>query len=357
LRAAVYRGLDQVVLEEVARPHVGPGEILMRVEACGICGTDLKKVAHGLVPPPRVFGHEMAGSVAEVGAGVTSLREGDRIAVVHHVPCRRCYLCAAGAYSQCETYKRTGTTAGFVPAGGGMAEYVLALDWIVRDGVTRLPDDVSFEAATFLEPANTCLKAVRRARVRPGEKALVLGQGSIGLLLLQLARLEGALAYGADFLDGRLAAATRLGATGTVNPATQDALEPVMAWTEGRGMDLVFVAAASTAAVEQALRLCRPGGRVMLFAQTEAGEVAQVNLGAVCVLEKSLLGSYSSSIDLQPEVEDLVFSGRLDVASLVTHRFGLEEVGRALRVASHPAEDSLKVVLLPHCSEGDAHAN
>ena len=186
--AAVYRGPGSVCVEDIPVPDIGPGEALIQVRACGICGTDLKKIALGLVPPPRVFGHEMAGVVAAVGPDVTRWRTGDRVLAVHHVPCEECHYCRRGSFAQCPTYLRTGTTAGFEPAGGGFAQFVRAMPLVVERGMDAVPEDVSFEEATFVEPANTCLKAVVKAGVRGGDTVVVLGQGQIGLILLQIAR-------------------------------------------------------------------------------------------------------------------------------------------------------------------------
>ena len=143
MRAAVYRGLSTVLVEEVETPIVGDGEILVRVEACGVCHTDLKKVEYNLLPPPRIYGHETAGVVAKTGAGVTNYSPGDRVIVFHHIPCRACFYCERKLYAQCPTYKRVGVTAGFEPAGGGFSQYVRVMDWIVRDGVERIPEGVT----------------------------------------------------------------------------------------------------------------------------------------------------------------------------------------------------------------------
>src|SRR6185369_8568749 len=161
MRAAVYRGIGDVRIEDVPRPACGPGELLVRIACCGVCWTDLKKIDHGTVPPPRVFGHEMAGVVAEFGDGVKAFPRGARVQVYHHVPCRKCSYCRRRLYAQCPGYKRTGVTAGFEPAGGGFAEFVRVMPWIVEGGgVTFVPDGVSLDAASFLEPVNTCLKCV-----------------------------------------------------------------------------------------------------------------------------------------------------------------------------------------------------
>jgi len=162
MRAAVYRGDSRLSVELVPTPRIGRGEILVRVESCGICHTDLKKIEHNLLIPPRVFGHEIAGVVADTGAGVSKFSPGDRVVVFHHIPCSACFYCRKGLYAQCQAYKKVGVTAGFEPAGGGFSEYVRVMDWIVERGVERIPEGVSFDRACLVEPMNTCLKAVEQ---------------------------------------------------------------------------------------------------------------------------------------------------------------------------------------------------
>src|SRR5438094_910359 len=181
MRAGVYRGAGQVVVEEVPVPEISEGEVLIRVGACGICGTDVKKVRHGLVRPPQILGHEIAGTVQKVGAGVQAWAVGDRVISFHHVPCGCCFYCERQLFSQCPEYKKVGVTAGFDPNGGGFAQYVRVMPWIAERGMVRIPDDVTFEEATFIEPMNTCLKAVHKARVVRDEVVFVIGQGPIGL--------------------------------------------------------------------------------------------------------------------------------------------------------------------------------
>jgi L-iditol 2-dehydrogenase len=343
MRAAVYRGAGLVAVEDVPVPEVTRGEMLVRVEACGVCGTDIKKIKMGLLPGPRIFGHEIAGTVARVGGGVTRFREGDRVALHHHVPCRDCFYCRLKAYAQCESYKRNGTTAGFEPAGGGFSEYVKAMDWIVEGGAIPVPAGVPSEVAAFVEPVNTCLKAVRKAGVARGETVLVVGQGAIGLLLAQLCRWAGADVLASDTLPDRLEASRRLGATAF--SASADVVREVRALTGGRGVDCAFLAAFGQAPVQQAIDATRPGGRIMLFAATSPGEMASLDLGALCAAEKELLTSYSASVEVQQLAAELVFSREIRVEELVTHRFPLEDAPRAIDVASRPAPGVLKVVL------------
>ncbi len=156
--AAVYRGVNDVRVETVLVPAIGPGELLLRVHTCGVCGTDLKKIATGSHSAPRIFGHETSGVIAAVGEGVRDFRPGDRVVVFHHIPCRECYYCRHKTFAQCQTYKKVGCTAGFEASGGGFAEYVRVMDWIVQHGTVRIPSGISFEQACFVEPVNTCMK-------------------------------------------------------------------------------------------------------------------------------------------------------------------------------------------------------
>jgi L-iditol 2-dehydrogenase len=344
MRAAVYRGTGDVRVEDIERPACGPGEIVVRIACCGVCWTDLKKIDHGTVPPPRVFGHEMAGVVAE--SGTAEFREGDRVQVYHHIPCRRCSYCNRRLYAQCAGYKKTGVTAGFEPAGGGFAEYVRVMPWIVKGGgVTRVPDGVSLDAASFLEPVNTCLKCVRVARLRKRNAVLVVGAGAIGLIIARLCVLAGADVYVSEPMAGRRERALASGAKGAVDPRATDVAEWLRAATNGRGADAAIVAVPGQAPFDAAVRGVRPGGRVVLFAATKLHDPLTVDAGEVCFLEKDVVGAYSADADLNEEVADLVFSGRLAVLDLVTHRFDLADAARAFDLARRPAGGSVKVLV------------
>ncbi len=345
--AAVYRGVDDVRLERVPAPAIGPGEALIQVAACGVCGTDLKKIRHGLTPPPRILGHETAGSIVKLGEGVTGWRVGDRVAVMHHVPCMQCYYCAHRAFAQCAGYKKTGTTAGFEPAGGGYAEFVRAMDWIVERGMVRIPDSVSFEDATFIEPVNTVLKAVVKVGLEGGQLACVVGQGQIGLLFTQLLAASGVTVLGVDPMEVRRAASRSMGAAEAFDTAPGPLMAAIRERTEGRGADAAFVAVPSAEAVRQAQECVRPGGTVLLFAHTRLGDGVEVDGGAVCMLEKDVVGSYSADITLQERSAELIFDGTLNVRDLVTHRFPLSDIAEAIALANSPRDGSLKVMVNP----------
>ncbi|HUA02101.1 MAG TPA: alcohol dehydrogenase catalytic domain-containing protein [Candidatus Aquilonibacter sp.] len=345
MRAGVYRGKGRVVVERVPIPEIGEGEVLFRVAACGICGTDIKKIHHGFVAPPQILGHELAGTVVRVGRGVKKFQPGDRVVSFHHIPCGRCFYCERKLFSQCAGYKKTGLTAGFDPNGGGFAEYVRAMPWIVERGMIALPPEVSFEEATFVEPVNTALKAVRKARVTPGETILAVGQGPIGMLLTMLAANEGATVYASDPMPGRRAASMRFGAKECFDPAKANLLGEMRHRTEGRGADAVLLAVPNPSLVPEALALARPGGRVLLFAHNDPVLQLEFPAAAVGIEEKEILGSYSASVDDQAESAALVFSRRLPVREMISHRFPLDRIADALELAAHPQDDTLKVVI------------
>ena len=347
MQAAVYRGSSVVDVEEIPTPSIGAGEILIRVEACGICHTDLKKIEYNLLAPPRIYGHETAGVIAAVGSGVTRFRPGDRVVAFHHIPCGKCFYCQRKIFAQCPTYKKVGITAGFEPAGGGFAQYVRVMDWIVEAGVERIPDGISFERATLVEPLNTCLKAVVQCDPQPEELALVMGQGPIGLMFTMLAKRSGARVAVTDTIGARLEVARRCGADLTYDPSLVDVAAQVKDLTGGRGADLVIVAVSARGIVEQAIACSRPGARILLFAQTSATERIEASGADICVGERRLFGCYSASIDLQEESANLVFGGELPVEELISHRLPLVKIRSGFDLALHPGPKSLKIIVQP----------
>ena len=349
MRAAVYRGIDDVRIETVPVPEIGPGELLVKIDTCGVCGTDLKKIHTGSHSAPRIFGHEMAGTVVKVGNGVTEFAVGDRVMAYHHVPCGDCYYCRKQTFAQCEDYKNVGCTAGFAPSGGGFAEYIRVMDWIVKRGVVRIPDDIPFEQAAFIEPVNTTYKAIEMLGLQRDETVLVVGQGAIGILLAALAQRTGAKVLTSDLYPERHAVAAGYGLKHALD-AKGDVVSATKAVTNGRGADVVLLAVPGNALITMAMAAVRPGGRVMLFAATQHGE-APFDPAAVCMDEKTLMGSYSSSLTVNDDVANLVFDGyrdgSFDLTKLISHRFSLEDAVAAIDLASHPQADSLKIVVQP----------
>ncbi len=366
MQAVVYRGSNDLRLETVPVPRIRPSELLVRVATCGVCPTDIKKIQYGTVPPPRVFGHETAGTIVRVGARVRQFRVGERVALHHHVPCLECHACRHHAFAQCAQYKRTGITAGFEPAGGGYAEYVRVMPFVLP-GVVRIPARNSFLEGAMLEPVNTVLKGVKRLALLRGDTVLVAGQGPIGLMFTRLLTLQGMRVLATDLLPTRLKLAQEFGAAVVHCPKVEGSpksnithhatrLTPPFAdprlsaivrrLTRGRGLDAAVIAVPSDAVVREAQSLVRGAGQVLLFAHTRRGAEASVDLATICMDEKDLIGSYSSDYPLQKEVARLVFSRKLDTRRLITHQFPLDQTAAAIELAAHPTAESLKVMVV-----------
>ncbi|MGA2887291.1 MAG: zinc-dependent dehydrogenase [Terracidiphilus sp.] len=350
MKAVVYRGVNDLRVETLPVPVIGAGELLVKVATCGVCGTDLKKIHTGSHSAPRIFGHEIAGTIVGMGEGVTRFHIGERVVVHHHVPCGNCYYCRKQTPAQCAVYKKVGATAGFEPSGGGFAEYIRVMDWIAAShGVVRIPDGVPFEQAAFLEPVNTVLKGVKMLNLVADETVLVIGQGPIGLMHAVLASRTGARVLTSDLYPERHAIAAHFGLHNPIHAGREDVVEKVVAATDGRGADAVILAVGGNVLIKTAMAAVRPGGKVMLFAQTQYGE-ATFDPGQVCMDEKTLLGSYSSSFGILDEVTELVFGGYrngFDLTQLISHRFPLEDAVAAIEVASHPKADSMKIMIEP----------
>jgi L-iditol 2-dehydrogenase len=383
MHAVVYRGVNDLRVETVPVPRISANELLVKVAVCGVCPTDIKKIQYGTIAPPRIFGHETAGTIVKLGARSKErgFKIGDRVALHHHVPCLDCHFCRHRAFAQCETYKRTGITAGFEPAGGGYAEYVRVMNFVLP-GVVKIPGRNSFEEGAMLEPVNTVLKAVKRLSILRGDIVLVAGQGPIGLMFTRLLQLQGANVIATDLLESRLRLAKKFGAKWAIQVQSpkskvQNQISTVSALRlppSAFPIDAAIIAVPSDAVVQQALQLVRGGGQILLFAHTKRNSLAHpmgeggprkagpgkgsqnsalnfqpstfnLQLSTICLDEKDLLGSYSSDFTLQDEVARLVFSRRLDVRPLITHRFPLVETAAAVALAAQPTEDSLKILV------------
>jgi L-iditol 2-dehydrogenase len=346
MRAAVYLGEGEVSFKIVPTPCIGPREVLLRVESCGICHTDLKKVEYNLLSPPRIYGHEIAGVVAAVGAEVAKYEVGDRVIVFHHIPCGDCFYCHRHLYAQCPTYKKVGVTAGYEPAGGGFAQYVRVMDWIVERGIERIPAGVSFDQACWVEPVSTCVKGIQLLNLAPGDSVAVLGQGPIGLIFTLLAKRKGAVVLASDSIPFRRELSEHFGAS-AFDPAHSGFESGIRQSTEGRGADAVIVATNAKGLVDQALRISRPGAKILLFAQTSVTERIDICGADICVGERVLLGSYSADVTLQAESARLVFSGDLPLEQLISHHVSLSDITHGIAVAQLPSGRSLKVVVHP----------
>ncbi len=351
MRAVVYRGINHLQVEQVPVPRITRSEVLVKVAACGVCPTDIKKIQYGILEAPRIFGHETAGTIVKMGAGVTGWRLGQRVGLHHHIPCLKCHACVRRAFAQCSLYKKTGISAGFKPSGGGYAEYVRVSAFCLP-GLVPIPKASTFLEGAMLEPVNTVLKAIKLLTLLPGDHVLVAGQGPIGLLFTKLLQLHQIRVLATDPLEERRKIAKQFGALSVHDPLSGSLPEVIHRMTRGRGVDAAIIAVPSDEAVHQAQQWVRGGGQICLFAHTRAGTTTPLDLSITCVQEKQLIGSYSSDFTLQKEVAQWVFSRALDVRKLITHRFPLEKTSEAVQLAACPSPSALKVLV----TQADAEA-
>jgi L-iditol 2-dehydrogenase len=348
MKAQVLRDVNVLNYEEVPVPELAVDEVLVRVKVVGLCQSDIKKVRYPLLEPPRIFGHETAGVIAEVGKDVRGWEVGQRVVVMHHIPCMHCAYCLHENYSMCDVYKNVTTTAGFVPSGGGFAEYVKVPGHIVRNGgLIPIPDGVSFDRASFVEPTNCCLKAVKKANVSAGDNILIVGAGPIGLMFVTLVKHFGATAIVTDLLPSRLEKARQLGAKAAFDPRDADLPAKVEAITGGFGVDTTILAVPSDKAFFQALDCTRKGGKILFFAEFPEEVKIPLDPNVLYRREIDLMGSYSSSYRLQELSAKLVFDGAIDVDSLIGDRYHLRDLSAAIDLATSPKPDTLKILIYP----------
>lgn len=346
MKAQVFRGVNQLSYEDVPVPELAADEVLVQVRVVGLCQSDIKKIRYPLYEPPRIFGHETAGVIAAVGDEVRGWRPGQRVVVLHHIPCMHCGYCLNENYSMCEVYKTISTTAGFVPSGGGFAEYVKVPGHIVQHGgLIEIPDDVTFEQASFVEPTNCCLKAVKKAQVQPGQTVLVTGAGPIGLMFVMLVKHFGARAIATDLIPSRLEKARQLGAEAAFDPRDPDSPVKIHALTQGMGVDTTLLAVPSDKAFFQALDCTRKGGKILFFAEFPDEVEIPINPNILYRREIDLMGSYSSSYKVQSLAADIVFNRRIDVDALVSDRFPLSDLSAAVDRAVSPTPDTFKILI------------
>lgn len=340
MRVAVYYNNNDIRLEERPVPKIGPGEVLVRIHASGICGSDVMEW-YRIKKAPLVLGHEIAGEIVELGPGVNHYKKGDRVSASHHVPCNTCIYCLTGRHTVCDTIRSTN----FDP--GGFAEFVRLPAINVDRGVYPLPDELTYEEATFVEPVACILRAQRIARLQPGQSVLVIGSGMTGLLHINLARSSGAgRIIATDVQPFRLDAARRFGADVAIDART-DVPAAVRKYLGGRGADVVFVCTGAPVAIEQALESVDRGGTILFFAPTDPGVKIPIDVTELFFRNGvTLTSSYAGSPADHVAAVELLRAGAVQAKDMITHRFGLAETGEGFKLVAE-AKDSIKVVIEP----------
>ena len=340
MRVAMYYTNQDIRIEEMPTPAIGPGELLVRVEASGVCGSDVMEW-YRIHKAPLVLGHEIAGEVVEVGEGITNYKVGDRVSASHHVPCNTCHYCLSGNHTACDTLR----TTNFDP--GGFAEFLRLPALNVDRGVYLLPDEVSFEEATFIEPLACVLRAQRRAQVEPGKTVLVLGSGIGGLLHIHLAgRLGATRVIATDIDDARLRAASRFGADLALN-AKEDITVRLREVNEGRLADSIIVCTGAVTALQQAMECVERGGTILFFAPTDKDVTIPLSINELfwrndVTLTTSYAGDYADHMTAL----QLIQAKRVTVNEMITHKLGLAETGEGFKLVAE-AHDSIKVIIEP----------
>jgi L-iditol 2-dehydrogenase len=343
MKAAVAYGGEIIRCEELPSPLPAAGELVVQVRACGLCGSDLAKMFQHTLAAPTVLGHEIAGEVSKLGAGVTSFAVGDRVVVAHHVPCYTCHYCRHGSYSMCRSFKQSNLHP------GGFAEEVLVPAGHVHATTLRLPEHVSFEQGSFTEPLACCLRSLRRWNLQPGDVVLLVGLGTMGLLMAQLVRAHHATVVGTDLDGQRLDFATRLGVQ-AVCPASDgpQLIALIHHLTAGRGCDVAVLTAGHGGILQDALAWVRDGGTITVFGNLSPQPPAQFDANILYAREITLQGSYSPSPLELVHALQLIESGSVDVEPLVTHRLPLEDLPQAVALAR--TRRALKAIINPHGS-------
>jgi L-iditol 2-dehydrogenase len=336
VKAAVLQGGGRIVPGEWPQPAAGPGELLLRMRGCGLCGSDIAKIVAPDTRAPVVLGHEVVGDVVEAGPGVAGFGVGDRVVAAHHVPCGECHYCRRGSESMCRAFKASNLDP------GGFAEYVRVPPANVRHATFRIPDHLTDEEASFVEPLACCLRAVDRARVESGDTAVVVGLGSIGCLFVQLLRRAGAAVVGADPLSSRTALALELGASAAGGGET--AAPAVSALSEGRGADHVVITGGGAEVLPWAAGLVREGGTLHFFAGGP-GESLPLPLGTLYHRELTVTSTYSSSPATLARAFWLLTAGKVEVDRLITHRLPLARLADGVDLMRR--REALKVYVTP----------
>jgi L-iditol 2-dehydrogenase len=336
MKAALYYSPSVIKVEDIHLPEIKAGEVLLKVRACGLCGTDISKIVERRVPPGTVLGHEVAGDIVKAGRGVEHFKPGERVTVLHHIPCFKCNFCRHGNFSACPCFKQTNIYP------GGFSEYVRIPSLNVRFGMKKL-GRLSYEEGALVESSACSLRAFKRANFQKGDSVIIIGAGPVGMLHMLMAKVLGASKIIAcDIDEYRLSVARKMGAGLSIKPDASG-VKKVKDITKGHGADLAIVSVGAPEAIEGAVKFLRCGGTVLIFA--ECSDNAKITISPNLIYhETSLIGSYSSSPPEQKECLSLIKSGKLEVGKLITHRLRLSEVSTAVKLSCKGGE-TLKIII------------
>src|SRR5574338_206988 len=340
MKAAFVKGPSQVEIRNVDRPIVGVGEILVRMQACGVCGSDLEKIYGQYTQPSMRLGHEPSGIIVEVGKGVKNFQKGERVFVHHHVPCYSCHYCVNGNETMCVKYSETN----LVPCG--LAEEFVVPEWNVsHDGVIKIPDSMTFEEAAMIEPLACCVRSWNKIRISKGYSVAILGMGPTGMMHIMLSKVHGIQEiFCFDVNDFRLRFAKKFGITEAFKSTDPDAYNKILSKTQNRGVDVAIIATGNLEAVTQAIDFVRKGGTIVLFCVPTKDATISINMSKIYSKEITIIPSYAASDSDTLNALKLIKEGKTDVKKMITHKFDLADSNKALEYA-HQVNDSMKIII------------
>lgn len=339
MKVAFCYSSKKFLTDDISKPTINQDEILVKVMACGICGSDIKKIFDDKVKKPIVLGHEVAGDVVEIGPNVKDFKIGNRVVVTHHVPCFNCQYCKHENYSMCRQFKSTNIYP------GGFSQFIRVPKENVSVGTLKIDKKVSYEEASFSEPLACCLYSLGKINLFLKDFVVIIGLGTIGLLFYQLIKMNKAIPMGIDIDENRVDFAKKFGFDFALNPNKENITEEILNITKGIGADLVILTAVNEKILNQSLSYIRDGGKILIFAGAIKKEIAKININELYRREISIIGSYSSSPKHLSQALKLISSKVIDVKNLITYRFPLKEIGKAVELIVN--RKAYKIIIEP----------
>ena len=340
MKAAFVKDSSSVVVEDVEKPILGTGDVLVKMRACGICGSDLEKVFGKYSQPSTRLGHEPSGTIEKVGENVTDFKKGDRVFVHHHVPCYSCHFCLHGNETMCEKYSETNLS----PCG--LAEEFIVPQWNVNHGgILKIPDSMSFEEAAMIEPLACCIRTWDKFSFQKGDSAAIFGVGATGMMHVMLSIVhEFDKIFCIDVNEFRLEFAKKFNITDAIKSSVPDIKQKILDQTDNRGVDVAIVATGSLQALSSAIDLVRKGGTVVMFGVPSKDAMINLNMSVIYSKEITMISSYAASDSDTKAALELIQSSKIDVKKLITHRYNIKDSPKAFEHAHHGV-DSMKIII------------
>jgi len=340
MKAAFVKDSSRVVVEDVEKPILGTGDVLVKMHACGICGSDLEKVFGKYSQPSTRLGHEPSGTIEKVGENVTDFKKGDRVFVHHHVPCYSCHFCLHGNETMCEKYSETNLS----PCG--LAEEFIVPQWNVNHGgILKIPDSMSFEEAAMIEPLACCIRSWKKFSFQKGDSTVIFGIGATGMMhvMLSIVHKFGKI-FCIDVNEFRLEFAKKFNVTDAIRSTVPDIKQKILDQTDNRGVDIAIVATGSLQALSSAIDLVRKGGTVVMFGVPSKDAMINLNMSLIYSKEITMISSYAASDSDTKAALELIQSSKVDVKKLITHRYNIKDSPKAFEHAHHGV-DSMKIII------------